>query len=222
MLTATSTLAPTVVNAADLWVRVTLDCDNGDTGHTVKFYTSTNGTTWTQLGTSVVVATANSIFDGTAPLEVGSNTGGTANNLAGRVYRAIVLNGVAGDTVFDADFTNQAGEYFQESSYAAAYVTVYGRATWAIGGASGVAPCLFQFEADGTYWYGRHLTAGTDSRYLLASLPIITLVSAPADASLAAGQAALWFDATNGAAALNIKAKQADGSVKTATFAVTT
>jgi hypothetical protein len=51
---------------------------------------------------------------------------------------------------------------------------------------------------------------------------IVAATAAPADAALAANQAALWFDPSNGAAALNVKAKQANGSVKTGTLAVTT
>jgi hypothetical protein len=51
---------------------------------------------------------------------------------------------------------------------------------------------------------------------------ITTKNAAPADADLAAGRAAIWFDKTNGTAALNIKAKQADGTVKTATIPVIT
>ncbi|MFZ5450265.1 MAG: hypothetical protein ACOZF2_00110 [Thermodesulfobacteriota bacterium] len=42
-----------------------------------------------------------------------------------------------------------------------------------------------------------------------------TLNSAPADGDLAAGECALWFDKTDGASKLMIKAKQNDGSVKT-------
>jgi archaellum component FlaF (FlaF/FlaG flagellin family) len=50
----------------------------------------------------------------------------------------------------------------------------------------------------------------------------ITKISVPADGTLSANQAVLYFDPTNGAAAIKIKAKQADGTVKTATIAVTT
>lgn len=46
--------------------------------------------------------------------------------------------------------------------------------------------------------------------------------TAPADGDLAANQCALWFDPTDGAAALMVKAKQANGTVKTGTLAVTT
>lgn len=40
--------------------------------------------------------------------------------------------------------------------------------------------------------------------------------AAPADGDLAAGELRLWFDQTDGAAKLMIKAKQADGTVRTA------
>ena len=43
----------------------------------------------------------------------------------------------------------------------------------------------------------------------------------PADAELAAGEAAYWFDSTNGAAKLMIKAKQADGTVVTGSVTLT-
>jgi hypothetical protein len=46
------------------------------------------------------------------------------------------------------------------------------------------------------------------------------LHSAPADADLSAGHLMLWFDQTNGAAKLMVKAKQADGTVKTAAIAL--
>lgn len=44
---------------------------------------------------------------------------------------------------------------------------------------------------------------------------VISVHSAPADGDLAAGECALWFDQTNGAAKLMVKAKQADGTVRT-------
>lgn len=47
-----------------------------------------------------------------------------------------------------------------------------------------------------------------------------TLNSAPSDGDLAAGECALWFDKTDGAAKLMIKAKQNDGAVKTASISL--
>ena len=45
--------------------------------------------------------------------------------------------------------------------------------------------------------------------------------AAPADGDLAAGEMAIWFDSTNGAAKLMIKAKQADGTVRTGSVNLT-
>jgi hypothetical protein len=46
-------------------------------------------------------------------------------------------------------------------------------------------------------------------------------VAAPADGDLASSEMALWLDATNGAAKLMVKAKQADGTVRTGSVALT-
>lgn len=45
--------------------------------------------------------------------------------------------------------------------------------------------------------------------------PFVATHSAPADADVATGQAFLWFDQTNGAAKLMVKAKEAGGTVRT-------
>ena len=44
---------------------------------------------------------------------------------------------------------------------------------------------------------------------------ITAVHAAPADVDLAAGEMAVWFDQTNGAARMMVKAKQADGTVRT-------
>jgi hypothetical protein len=49
---------------------------------------------------------------------------------------------------------------------------------------------------------------------------ILAKHAAPSDAMLQTGDLALWFDQTNGAAKLMIKAKQADGAVKTGQVAL--
>lgn len=50
---------------------------------------------------------------------------------------------------------------------------------------------------------------------------VLQLHAAPADGSLSGGDCALWFDQTNGAAKLMVKAKQADGTVRTGSLALT-
>jgi hypothetical protein len=49
---------------------------------------------------------------------------------------------------------------------------------------------------------------------------VIAVHSAPADGDLAAGECALWFDQTDGAGKLMVKAKTANGTVATAAIAL--
>jgi hypothetical protein len=54
----------------------------------------------------------------------------------------------------------------------------------------------------------------------LNARPVLQTHSAPADASLAAGDCALWFDQTDGAAKLMVKGKSANGTVVAAAIAL--
>jgi hypothetical protein len=56
--------------------------------------------------------------------------------------------------------------------------------------------------------------------HMRPSTLVLTNHAAPADADLAAGDCALWFDQTNGAAKLMIKGKSANGTVVTGTVAL--
>jgi hypothetical protein len=96
------------------WLRVTHDVDNGAGANDIKFYTSIDGVTWTQLGATQTGAgstTVTSIFDGTAVLEIGSNNAGTGNVWAGVVYYAEVRNGIDGPIVakFDSSQVQVSG-----------------------------------------------------------------------------------------------------------------
>lgn len=64
--------------------------------------------------------------------------------------------------------------------------------------------------------------AGTPASSRIGNTLFVRANAAPADADLAAGELALWFDPTNGAAKLMIKAKQANGTVKTGSVNVIT
>jgi hypothetical protein len=81
---------------------------------------------------------------------------------------------------------------------------------------------FFIFEdAAGALMYTQ-IADGTEAMWIRSDAltelrPVIIQNAAPADGALSTGQAALWFDQTNGASALKVKAKQADGTVKTAT-----
>lgn len=109
------------------WIRATLDVNNGASGRDITFYTSTDGTNWTQLGNVVTQAGTTSIFSGNAELVFGQFAVGNNNNpLNGTIYRAQVLNGIGGTTAFDANFETVAADSFAftESSANAATVTL--------------------------------------------------------------------------------------------------
>ena len=95
---SSGTAVPFAAGAAG-WVRVVLDVDNGATQHTVKFYTSTDGVTWTQLGATVTRAGVTSLAPASSyNYEIGVRTGG-AEWLKGRIYDVEIRNGIDGPTV---------------------------------------------------------------------------------------------------------------------------
>ena len=101
--TASSTVAPTIADGAALWIRATLDVDNGASGWDVKFYTSADGVSWSQLGSTVTGAGVTSVYASTSAVEVGSRSGGLTENIAAAIHRAQVFNGIAGTLVLDVD-----------------------------------------------------------------------------------------------------------------------
>lgn len=86
------------------WLRVTLDVDNGASGSDVKFYTSTDGTTWMQVGTTITTAGVTSVADTTAELQVAARGGfaGAANGMIGKVYEIQIRDGLSGPLVAPA------------------------------------------------------------------------------------------------------------------------
>jgi len=115
-VSGTSTVAPTVTDGASLWVAVSLNVNDGAGNRVYTFWTSTDGVTWTQLGSTVTTAGTTSIFNSTAPLEFGSITTGTTSNLNGtvsvaRIYSGsgFTTSGPSGTLVLDADFRTTPG-----------------------------------------------------------------------------------------------------------------
>jgi len=109
LVSGTSTVATGFTDGATKWIRATLDVNNGASQRVYKFYTSDDGTTWTQLGTTVTTAGATSIFNSTTVLETGSFNVGAAGNISATVYRVIIQSAfdTANNTAslaYDADF----------------------------------------------------------------------------------------------------------------------
>jgi hypothetical protein len=95
---SSSVLLSTVVNDRGvIWVRVTRAVSAGE----VTFFTSSDGLTWTQLGTIQSIST-NTPSTPSESLTIGVR-GTTTQPWAGKVYRAQVLNGINGTTVLDID-----------------------------------------------------------------------------------------------------------------------
>jgi hypothetical protein len=91
-----STVVNGLTNGSTTWIRATLDVDNGSSGNTLTFYTSTNGTSWTQLGATVTTAGTTNIFSGTASYQLTSLDSTAGSTYAGDTYWVEVRDGIAG------------------------------------------------------------------------------------------------------------------------------
>ncbi|HEY5246080.1 MAG TPA: hypothetical protein VIJ60_10470, partial [Acidimicrobiales bacterium] len=100
--TAQSTVAPTVVDGAKLWVRAQLDVDNGAGAYTVNFFTSppTDGATWTQLGATVTGLLTTTLFDpgSTIAYTIGSR-GTSGSPMSGKSYETRIRSGLNGGVI---------------------------------------------------------------------------------------------------------------------------
>lgn len=88
---AFSTVAVDFTDGTAHWVRATRSASSGS----VNFYTSSDGITWLQLGSANVATTAGGIFDSTSSVMIANS------NLAGRIYRAQIYNGINGTLAVD-------------------------------------------------------------------------------------------------------------------------
>jgi len=104
VLSASSTTVAGGVDGQEMWLRYTLDVDNGAGGRDIRFYTSTNGVDWVQLGATVTQAGVTSVFNSTADVTVGSYNNGGSERLAGTVFSVEIRNGINGPIIADPDF----------------------------------------------------------------------------------------------------------------------
>lgn len=127
-LTANSSVNVPFGVYASGYVGATLQVNNGAGGYNVKFWTSTDGTTWTQLGATVVGGAPTAIFDGNAPLQIGSLNAGGGGTATGNIFQAVVGPGLVltGPPAFNANFGLAAklAASFIESSANVATVTI--------------------------------------------------------------------------------------------------
>jgi hypothetical protein len=110
--TAGQTLAAAgLLPGVTYWLKATLDADVSGTNHQVQLYWAADSPTepvsWTAFTPPAAGAGTTFITANTSSMAVGAFVGGIADVVDGNIYRAIVRNGIAGTTVFDADFTQQ-------------------------------------------------------------------------------------------------------------------
>jgi len=151
IVTVDSTVAVGFTNGTVHWVKVTVDVDNGSGGKDIKFWTSDDNVTYTQLGTTVVDAGTTAIYASNVDLYIGVESPTSVNNITiGKLYQAQVYDGIDGTLVFDADFTAEAEgtTSFTESSAQGATVTVNSTGGWL---AQIVGSTSILFDGDDNY-----------------------------------------------------------------------
>lgn len=87
--------APNFVNGSRHWIRVTMDVDNGSSGSTGTFYTSSDGINWTMLGTPQVTSGTTSFFNSNANWEL-FGWGQSIENCSGKIYHVRARSGLPG------------------------------------------------------------------------------------------------------------------------------
>lgn len=90
-----ASVAVSIADNTDAWLRVVHDVDNGASGNDIRFYTSTDGVAWTQVGTTVTTAGVATIFPSTSRYKLASR-GSNALTAGTRIYEVQVRDGING------------------------------------------------------------------------------------------------------------------------------
>ncbi len=136
-------------------VRATLDVNNGSGGYTVTFYYSDSiSGSWTQLDQTVTTGGTTSIFDSTAPLQLGNVTAITFPSAFGKLFAFEMRNGIGGTVVANPDFTVQADG---ATSFADGHSN-----TWTVSGDYEILQREFRFVGEVSSWPSTWDTGGFD------------------------------------------------------------
>jgi uncharacterized repeat protein (TIGR02543 family) len=101
----------TVSEDTAVWIKATLDVDNGVGGYTVNYYYSYDGISYTLISTDEdITHGATNIFDSTTPVNLGSYYNGNAGIFEGKIYNIEIRNGIDGQVVGSLDFDNVSSD----------------------------------------------------------------------------------------------------------------
>ncbi len=178
-----SATAVSGTNGQPKWVRFTFTGNDGAGNRVGKFYQSDDGTTWSGMNTLSNAGTV-SIFDGTAPIEIGGFVALQFTNLAGTIHRVVIRDGYdgAGNTVFDADFgtaTADALAFTESSTNAATVSLVTTRYTYGLPGVQWSTSNATQALAANTVYYQSFIVTAP----VIVDMTVFRVTTGPASAA---------------------------------------
>ena len=137
-------------------LRVTLDINNGNGGWTATFYTAdTIAGPWTQLGDADTGSGTTSVFDSTAPIEVGSAVGITGDAIPGKYIAFELRNGIDGFSLASPDFSAQAPG-------TTSFTDAQGN-TWTVGAGAAIDDRRYRFHGEVASWPPTRDISGKDA-----------------------------------------------------------
>ncbi|MFF9844608.1 hypothetical protein [Streptomyces sp. NPDC013740] len=147
-------------------VRATLDVNNGVGGYTVTFYVAESlAGPWTQFGQTVTTSGTTSIFNSTAPLEVGDITTVAFTNHERRIYGAEIRSGIGGTVVAAPDFTILAVG-------STSFVDATGK-TWTVANGASISDRVSRAVHQVPTWPARWHVSGHDQRAAIQTAGIL-------------------------------------------------
>lgn len=87
--TASATVIPSLSDGVEYYLKVTHDVDNDAGGNDVKWWQSTDGVTWSQIGATVTGGSTTSIYSGTADYQLGARSGTSVTSPATGVIKGV-------------------------------------------------------------------------------------------------------------------------------------
>lgn len=152
-LSLASTVATGLTDGSIAYIKASYQFNDGGGNRVGKFYTSYDGVTYTQLGSTVTTAGTVTKNNSSTSVTIGAHSGGNGN-LSGKVYYAEVRNGIDGTVVAKFDPSTSASD--GDSSFTASTGEV-----WTINGTASIVESQYATLEYSDDDYSSWTTAGT-------------------------------------------------------------